>query len=383
VKSGQISEVFAPAAKATGAAKKDSRVPILERKDYTYLFLFLIGCVPYLNTLRNGLVYDDLDQVVSNPFILNSHHLWDIFTKSIWSFKTASPAVTYFRPMMNVTFLGLHKLYGNVASGYHIFNLVLAGWIVCLVFAATVRWTKNKPLALMTAVIFALHPIHSETVAWISDVTDLEVSLFALLIFWSYLALNDSRSYSWPRQLGIAGLFVLALLSKEIAIVVPPVMLVFEHFYREDRERTTSLQKVQRYAGLWLVLGSYFVYRRIILGAAGAASHRQGMSAWETILSGFQLFSHYIYKLFWPYNLEAFYVFTPSRHIWEPAVLVGIAAFLLLVSAALILRKSQPVISFAVVWFLAFLGLGLNVRWLAVAAFADDICSYRRSVSHG
>ncbi len=273
--------------------------------------------------------------------------------------------------MMNVTFLGLHEIYGNVAAGYHIFNLILAGWIVCMVFAVTMRWTKNRPLALIAAVIFALHPVHSESVAWISDVTDLEVSLFVLLAFWSYLALNESRSFAWRRQFAIAGFFVLALLSKEIAIVLPPVALVFEHFYREDRKQTDFFTKVSRYAGLWILLASYFGYRRLVLGAAGAASHRQGMTLAETVFSGFQLFAHYLYKLIWPARLEAFYVFTKSTHIWEPAVLAGIAAFLFLVFIALRLMRSNPLVSFGIVWFFAFLGLGLNVRWLAVAAFAE------------
>ena len=368
---GQLVETSARPAGVKRSPEKSGEVSRFERKDFTYLFLFLVGCVPYLNTLRNGLVYDDLDQVAANAFILNTHHLWQIFTTSVWTFKTAAPGVVYFRPMMNLTFLGLHKIYGNVAAGYHIFNLILAGWIVCMVFAVTARWTKNRPLALTAAVIFALHPVHSESVAWISDVTDLEVSLFVLLAFWSYLALNESRSFSWKRQLGIAGLFVLALLSKEIAIVLPPVALVFEHFYHEDRERTDFFTKVSRYGGLWLVLGGYFIYRRIVLGAAGAAAHRQSLSVSETVFSGFQLFSHYLYKLFWPYRLEAFYVFAQSHHIWEPAVLAGIAGFFILVFVALRLMRSKPVISFGIVWFLAFLGLGLNVRWLAVAAFAE------------
>ena len=367
----QIPEIFTPGPAPRVAASKRASVPLFERKDYTYLFLFLIGCLPYLNTLGNGLVYDDLDQVAGNAFILNFHHLWQIFTTSVWAFKTASPGVVYFRPMMNVTFLGLHEIYGNVAAGYHIFNLILAGWIVCVVFAVTMRLTKNRPLSIITAVIFALHPVHSETVAWISDVTDLEVSLFVLLAFWSYLALSGSRSFSWRRQLGIAGFFVLALLSKEIAIVLPSVALVFEHFYREDRKSTDFLAKVSRYAGLWIVLGFYFVYRRVVLGAAGAAVHRQGMTLAESVYSGFQLFSHYLYKLFWPAHLQAFYVFTKSTHFWEPAVLAGMAAFLFLVIVALRLMRSKPLISFGIVWFFAFLGLGLNVRWLAIAAFAE------------
>jgi len=360
-----------PPAAPLPSLKEPRAVSTFGRKDVTYLVLFLLGCVPYLNTLRNGLVYDDLDQVLNNPFIINTHHLKQIFMTSVWTFKTAAPTVAYFRPLMNLTFLGLHEIYGSVAAGYHIFSVLLSGWIVCLVYAVTNRWTRNRPLALVASVIFALHPVHSEVVAWVSDITDLEVSFFVLLAFWCYLSLDQPRSRLWLRHLAVVGSFVLALLSKEIAVVLPPVALVFEHFYRDDRVQTPFLTKVGRYSPLWIALGLYFVYRHIVFGAVGALSLRHNLGIGQTILCGFQLFGHYLYKLFWPIKLQAFYVFTRSEHIWDPAVLAGIAAFILFLAVWLFFLRSQPVVSFGVVWYLAFLGLALNVRWLAAAAFAE------------
>jgi protein O-mannosyl-transferase len=353
------------------APRAFSFAALLERKDYLYTFLFLLGVVPYLNTLRNALAYDDNDQIISNPFIVNGHHIWQIFTTPVWAFKTATPTVSYFRPLMNLTFLGLRSVYGIQATGYHIFSLIVSGCIICALFAVTYRWTKDRAFALTTCVIFALHPIHSEAVAWVSDITDLEVSLFILLAFWAYLGLGESRGFSWRRQLAVAGFFALALLSKEIAVALPMLALVFEHFYRADRKETSFLTKVSRYTGLWFVVGLFLIYRRVVLGPFGSKAHRPEMHLYSTVLSGFQLFGAYAYKFVWPYKLQAYYVFYPPHHILGFGVLLGIAAFVILMGAGLVCLRRQPIISFGIVWFCAFIVLALNIHWLATAAFAE------------
>jgi protein O-mannosyl-transferase len=369
--SAKISSSCACTAGTESAPKPFSLAALLERKDYLYTFLFLLGVLPYLNTLRNGLVYDDNDQVINNPFILNAHHIWQIFTTPVWVFKTASPTVAYFRPMMNLTFLGLHSIYGIQGAGYHIFNVILSGCIICALFAMTKRWTKNQALALTTCVIFALHPIHSEAVAWVSDITDLEVALFIFLAFWAYLGLDRSRGFAWRRQLAIAGLFALALLSKEIAVALPMLALVFEHFYREDRNETSFPTKVSRYAGLWVMLGLFFIYRHIVLGPFGSKPHRPELNAYATTLSGFQLFGGYVYKFLWPWKLHVYYVFHATHHVWEFGAVFGIISAAALLLTGLLCLRRQPIISFGIVWYFAFILLALNVQWLATAAFAE------------
>lgn len=344
---------------------------LFERKDLLYTFLFVLGCAPYLNTLRNGLVFDDNDQIVNNPFILNAHHIRQIFTTPVWAFETGRPKEVFFRPLMNLTFLGLHSVYGIEASGYHIFNLIVAGCIICALFAVTYRWTKNQAFALTTCVIFALHPIHSEAVAWVSDITDLEVSLFILLAFWAFLGLDKKRGFAW-RQVAMVIFFALALLSKEIAVALPLLALVFEHFYREDRGLTSLGVKVGRYAGLWIALGAYLVYRRIVLAPYASKPHHPEVNAYSTVLSGFHLFSGYIEKIFWPYNLHMFYPFEPTTHFWEFGVVFGIVSFGSLIVVGLVCMRRQPILSFGIVWFFAFILLALNVQWLGgISAFAE------------
>jgi hypothetical protein len=95
---------------------------------------------------------------------------------------------------------------------------------------------RSAAVAMSAACIFALHPIHSEAVNWIAAATELELALFYLLTFWLFLAsARAGGASSAAMQLAMAGSFVLTLLSKEQALTLPLLALLYEHFFRGDR----------------------------------------------------------------------------------------------------------------------------------------------------
>src|SRR5208283_5743595 len=105
--------------------------------------------------------------------------------------------------------------------------------IVCVLFGLTKRLFQDQWLAFIAAAIFALHPIHTESVAWVSGVTDLDLAVFYVITFWLYL--NSARPHgarSELAQLGMVAAFVLTILSKEQAVTLPLVAPIYEHFYR-------------------------------------------------------------------------------------------------------------------------------------------------------
>src|SRR5208283_1520047 len=187
--------------------------------DLTLLaFLAVAAALPYSNTLRNGFVFDDDMQVVHNPYIRNFHYLAKIFTTQSASHFGVDMA-NYYRPLMNVGYLLCYQVFGPHPFGFHLVNVVLHAAVVCAVFLLTKRMFQNRNLALMAAVLFAIHPIHSEAVAWIAASADMELSLFYLLTFWFFLAgARPGGGFSYLAQLAMAGSFVLAIFSKEPAV---------------------------------------------------------------------------------------------------------------------------------------------------------------------
>src|SRR6266478_8868778 len=166
-----------------------------EREALTFLVLFLLACLPYANTLLGSFVYDDHYQVVENPYVHSFRYLPKIFGTTVWSFQGAQGTTNYFRPMMSFGYLFFYQIAGPVPFSFHLANIVLHALVVLLVFCV-LRRLSGERIALIAAGLFALHPIHTESVAWIAGVTDLELDLFYLLAFLFYLRLGDRGTVS-------------------------------------------------------------------------------------------------------------------------------------------------------------------------------------------
>ena len=146
--------------------------------------------------------------------------------------------------------------------------------IVWLVYAVTAELAADQALALIAAACFALHPIHTEAVDWLDAIADLEISIFYLSAFWLFLRLarEQGRRAIWL-QAAMLGSFLVATLSKEIAMTLPLAATLYEHFWRDDRRESGWAKKISRYGGFW-VIGLLYLCR----AAAGP---------WRTSARGF------------------------------------------------------------------------------------------------
>ena len=121
----------------------------------------------------NAFVYDDRQQVLENPYIHSFRYLGRIFGSTVWTFEGAQGASNYYRPLMTFAYLLAYKAFGLIPFGFHLMNLALHIAVVLLVFAVAERLFRDRLLSLIAAGLFALHPIHTESVAWIAAITDL------------------------------------------------------------------------------------------------------------------------------------------------------------------------------------------------------------------
>ena len=337
------------------------------------LILVAVALLPYLNALRNGFVYDDNDQVLINPYLRSFHHLKEIFTSSVWSFMGDFRGSTnYYRPVMSLGYLVCYQLFGPRAIAFHLANLLLNVCVVLLVFLVTLKLFRSPAVALVSACIFALHPIHSEAVDWIAAVTELELGLFYLMTFWFFLAsARTAGRTSVPLQAGMAGSFVLALLSKEQALTLPVVAALYEHYFRDDRAETTRFQKLYRYGSLWLLAAVYLAARVRYLGGMAPMTGQSGLGTDDLVVSAFSMICRYGWKLIWPVRLCAYYVFPYDITRLYPAALAGVLTLAIWVFAFFVLRRFNRQAAFGVVWILATLAPVLNVGWMSSNPFAE------------
>ena len=346
-------------------------IPIWKQSAFAYLLLFALASLPYANTLLNDFVYDDDLQILENPAIQNFHRFGQILT-DVWRFAGADGArAKYFRPVMTLTYLALHKVYGNLPLGFHIVNIALAGCVACLIYAVTLQWTSSQPVAWIAAAVFALHPVHSEIVAWVAGMGDLEATLFLLIAFLIFVDIPRGSPPSLRKSFFMGSAFGMAILSKETAAPFPILAFLFEHFFRAEANETPLLTKLQRYVPFWIVFAAYLGVRWSLLGGIHASSTPGALPTATVVRTGFALLAKYIGKLFWPVHLLAYYVFPTRTRLFDPLVLAGVLSLIVIVCLVVILRRRHPDAGFGLVWFLVLLGPVLNIRWLASAAFAE------------
>ena len=384
--------------------------------------LILIAALPYLNTLWNSFVQDDNRQILANPYLRNFSHLREIFATNVWSYVGAQGMTNYYRPLMTLGYLLCYQLFGPMAYGFHLANVVLNAAVVCLVFLVTERLFRNRTLALVSAVIFALHPVHSESVDWIAAVTDLQLTFFYLLTFWFFLRVSPSKpngrfesaakpvipsraedlslfkarrdssppaplrndlqagavtqtpartSRSAAAELGMVLSFVLALLAKEPAATLPFLATFYEHFLREDRAQTTLGQKLSRYLSLWLVDIAYLLFRIRIFGGLAPVLQLPQISRREAFCSSFALLAQYAWKSLCPVNLCGFYTFHKSLTLSDPRAIAGLVVIAVCLAAFVCSWRRERLVSFGLLWFFLNLAPVLNARWLGANVFTE------------
>ena len=334
------------------------------------LLLVICATVPYANSLWNGFVYDDTSQILQNPYIRSFRYLRQIFGTAVWSF-TGVPS-RYYRPVMTFGYLLCYKVFGLSPAGFHLVNIGLHAAVVCIVFFLTRRMFGNRFPAFGAAALFALHPIHTESVVWIAAVTELELALFYGLTFWLFLELSNSSG----RRFGLLycamiGSFGLALLSKEQAFTLPFLATVYEHFYRDDRLKTGWTAKIVRYLPLWVMAAAYIPIRRLALGGLVVTSNYWGITIKEIIFSAIALAGQYLWKLLWPVNLCAFYVFEKSDSLLDPWVIAALLGGIVVLAAFYWLWKHARLVSFGLIWTVTTLAPVLNPRWMGANVFAE------------
>jgi len=165
--------------------------------------------------------------------------------------------------------------------------------------------------------------------------------------------------------------FMLALFSKEQAMMLPFLATVYEHFYRDDVAETTRAQKFSRYGVLWLLVVAYILIRIRFLGTFAPLARFPDLTWYQAFLSAIALIGQYLWKLFWPVRLCAFYVFHKNVSPLDPRVAFGFGGLMLCVALFDSLWRRARLASFGLVWLLATLAPVLNAHWVGESVFAE------------
>jgi len=336
--------------------------------------LFLLSFALYAPTLRNDFVTDDKLQILQNPIILEGKNLSQVFTGEVWDFARQASNKTnvgtnYYRPLQFLAYAAEFQFFGQHPIGWHLINLLLNSIVVALVYLLVA--SLDAPLlAFWASFWFAFHPIHTEPVAWIAALPELQCAIFLLLAMIFYHRARSASASLPPLLLG-ALFFLAALFSKEPALLFPVILLCYEFFYARV-SRADILPLASRLAPYLVALAIYLYARISALGgfAPRPSTERPHYSAFDLFFAIPPIFARYVGKLLVPIHMNYFYAFpiTTRLTLWAVA---GFFCALLMALAAFYFRSTRPVLSFALCWFVFTLAPALSLNTLAINFFTE------------
>jgi len=185
----------------------------------------------YARTLHFDFVYDDWPQIVHNPHLQSVAYIPQYFTNDLWSHQGQS---SYYRPIFLLWLFFNHSLFGVSPAGWHATSLGLEILAIFLLFIAGTNLSGNPVTGGAAALIFAIHPVNIESIAWASASSELLMGVFLLLSFLSFLRYR-SGGQSTNLQLSVCA-FALALGCKETAVSFP--LMGTLQLLRDDRRES-------------------------------------------------------------------------------------------------------------------------------------------------
>ena len=307
------------------------------------LALVVITAVCFLPMLKNTFTNWDDEYYVLDNAMLRGPDWHAIFTQ---------PVGANYHPLTMLTFLLNYQLTGYDPLGYLLLNLILHLANTALVFYFIYKISNKKIwIAFFVSLIFGIHPMHVESVAWISERKDVLYTfffLFSLLQYWNYLEKEKKNNYWFCFVL-----FALSLLSKPAAVILPLVLLVLDYWKGRPITRKVIVEKIP-----FLILSLVFGIIAVKIQSQTAIPGMEVYPLWSRFFFASYGIVIYFFRFFIPYPLSIFHSFPALNRlgilVWLSPVLV-ICFF----SVLIFLRKKRWVI-FSSLFFLVNLILVLQ-----------------------
>ena len=324
-----------------------SRVSENRRNRYAGICILLIAltlCLYWPVHNYDFIRFDEEQYVTNNPHVLAG------LTRDgmIWSFGTLEAG--FWHPLTWLSLMADSDLYGTNAGGYHWTNVLLHLANTLLLFLVLSRMTGAVWRSGFVAALFALHPLHVESVAWVAQRKDVLSGFFWMLATGAYVLYAERPGTG--RYLLVLLLLILGLMSKPMLVTLPFVFLLLDYWplgrFR-DSWQGPVLEKIPMIA----VAALFAIISYVAEDRAGALPSLAKYSLMTRLSNAVVSYGLYLVKTVWPFQLAVFY---PHPEVWPVWSVLGSGVFLLAVSlAAVYWLKKYPYLSVGWFWYLGVL----------------------------
>jgi tetratricopeptide (TPR) repeat protein len=312
-----------------------------------------LSCVIFLPTLRYSFVYDDYEQIVINPRLTAWSYLPGYFTTHLWAHSPLA-APNFYRPAFMIWLRLVYVSLGPPSWAWHLVSVLMHVAATACVFLLIRRLGGEFRSATLAAVLFGIHPIHTEAVAWISSVSEPLVTIFLVCSVYLYVVRKGPISF-------LSLLFAtLAAFTKEVGILAPALILAYEGSRSRLKEGALG-------AAPYLLPVLLFLAMRINALGNAVSGVPPNMSVGEMVLTWPRVLLSYAVHLLWPVHLSVAYEIPAGTALWPLVLLIAVLAGLLWT-----LRHCSPNCRFGAAWTAITLLPALALRYLFVGDYVHD-----------
>ena len=324
------------------------------------LLIVLASLSVYANILQNDFVYDDTTEVISNPWIRDFKNIPEFFLSNSCKFEFPSYSTSnYYHPLKLITYTIQYSIFNKKPWGYHLTSALMHMLTTILVFFIAISLYKqsrnevNIIFPLLAALFFAVHPIHTEAVAFISATGELFMAFFCLASFLIYI--NAQRRNATIQFIVSAVLFLMGALFKATAITFLFMFFLFDYAFKQGifaghRNRPGGMIFLRRYLPFICAVFTYVVLRSYAIGGFVPERRHAEMNAIQLLMNIVTLFGQYLQKLIVPQNLNVLEVFHPVSSLLSTRVLYALLILFLFIVIGYVAKKNDKGVFLSLFW---------------------------------
>jgi tetratricopeptide (TPR) repeat protein len=306
--------------------------------------------------------WDDLDYVTNNPVVKGI--TFDNFREAFTRFFVGNYA-----PVQILSYMVDHALWGMRAGGFLFTNILCHLLSGVLFFYLVLRIDGRDSVAFLAAILFLVHPVQVESVAWVTERKTLLAMVFFLASFHSYISFRDSGTSQgrWHLFSSLV-FFLLASLAKSVVVILPAVLVLYDLGIRQDRIKTSLKLHKLPYLAI-AILTAWLALESQSSAVGGGRTGFHGGSFATNALTMFPVFVRYLGLLVWPANLNVVYTPAIRTHL-DLVVILSLLLLLTIAVATVFLYRQGNQLAFWISLF--FIGLAPVSQVVPLVTLMND-----------
>ncbi|MEI6209112.1 MAG: tetratricopeptide repeat protein [Desulfuromonadales bacterium] len=341
---------------------------LLDQRKTNYVIIALLvvlTCIAYWHLGSNNFIdFDDNDYITKNFVVQRGLTLEGI------KYAFAFHDIGYWHPLTWMSLMLDYQLFGISPTGYHVENLVLHIISAVLLFLILNRLTGKQWQSAFASMLFAIHPINVESIAWAVERKTVLSGLFFFLSMWFYLLYIEKRNFK--RYLLVFVMMAVGLMAKSMIVILPAILLLLDYWplrrfdFKLDQWKSAYWLLLEKLPLFALSFASTFITMQSVgMRVVGENIYSFDLRVQNALISTMA----YIGKLIWPTKLIIYYPLKASFPLWQ--VTASVAVLITVTVLSLIWYKKHPWLFTGWFWYLvAFLpisGLVQSGLWPAMA----------------